>query len=165
VVLVAIGGFVAARFFGPKRSDADEDAQGDHAITRALFSAANQGRLDDAESWVAAECRSYVNGYEMSMGETEQGPALLVAVMTYYDQAFEDWFWELYDEVSQEHDRHHESVAIRFVAGGGFDDRHHEIEMAGFLSVTDGKLSELRLVADMTTFNRMRLAVGLPLVE
>ena len=57
-------------------------------------------------------------------------------------------------------------IAVRFVAKGKFgaEDKteHKEVEMAGFLTVADSKLSELRIVTDLAVFNSMREAVGLP---
>ena len=165
MVLVALGGFVASRFFGNKRTDADDDTQGDHPITRKLFAAANSGETADAASWVAGDFAAYVNGHEMARHDVEQGPQLLTEVLTYYDQNVDDSFWQLYAEVHQKIDRQHESIALRFVASGGFDGQQREIEVAAFLGVVDEKLNEMRWVTDLTVFNQMRVAVGQPALD
>jgi hypothetical protein len=48
---------------------------------------------------------------------------------------------------------------------GTFDGDDREIEMAGFLTVTNKRLSEFRVVTDLTTFNKMRKDVGLPQLD
>ena len=44
-------------------------------------------------------------------------------------------------------------------------DMAKQVEMAGFLTVADNKLSELRIVTDLTAFNDMRTAAGLPALD
>ena len=57
-MLVALGGYLVSRFFGPRRADADSDAQGQHAITRSLFAAVNSGQTHDIELIRALEAAS-----------------------------------------------------------------------------------------------------------
>ncbi len=53
-------------------------------------------------------------------------------------------------------------VRVRgIVISGSFDGAHREIEIAGFLTVTNNMLSELRFVTDLTTINELRKAAGL----
>jgi hypothetical protein len=165
MVLVALGGYVASRFFGDRRPDADDDTQGAHPITRKLFAAANAGTMDDAASWVAAEFHAYVNGHEAARGEVDHGPWLLTEALRYYDQNVDDSFWELYAEVHEKVDGTHERLALRFVASGGYDGQQREIEVAAFLTVVDGMLTEMRWVTDLTTFNQMRVAAGMPALD
>lgn len=66
MVLVALGGYLVSRFLGPRRADADSDAQGENAITRSFFAAVNSEHPSDMAEWVAPQFRAYVNGYTMA---------------------------------------------------------------------------------------------------
>ena len=160
-MLVALGGYLVSRFFGPRRADADSDAQGQHAITRSLLAAVNSGQTHDTETWVAEGFAAYVNGYTMAKDGLDRGPELLAAVVDYHRASVGEPFWELYDEVLQKVDRTTSTIAIRFVARGRFGPSRREIEMAGFLRVVDNHLAEIRLVTDMTIFNQLRATIGL----
>ena len=171
MVLVAIGGVVAAKFFGKDRSDADDDIQGDNKLTRFLFDAANTGNYKDATTLVSADFSAYVNGYQMGPDDIKKGPKVLTEVLHYYDAHIGNSFWQLYDEVDQV-DRHGAGmIAIRFLAKGEFsgkdkkDKEDKQVEMAGFLTVADSKLEELRIVTDLSAFNDMRTAAGLPALD
>ena len=113
MVLVALGGYLVSRFFGPRRADADSDAQGQHAITRSLFAAVNSGQTHDIETWVAEGFAAYVNGYTMAKDGVDRGPELLAAVVDYHRESVGEPFWELYDEVVQKVDRTTSTIAIR----------------------------------------------------
>jgi hypothetical protein len=168
MVLVAVGGAVAAKTFGKDRSDADDDIQGDNKITRFLFDAANTGNYKDATTLVSADFSAYANGYQMGPEGVKMGAKVFTEVLQYYAEHIGNSFWQLYDEVDQV-DRHGAGmIAIRFLAKGEFsgedkkDKEDKEVEMAGFLTVADSKLSELRIVTDLAAFNSMRKAAGLP---
>jgi hypothetical protein len=165
MVLVALGGVVAKRFFGKDRDDADDDTQGDNKLTRFLFRVANAGDYTDASTLVSEDFAAYTNGHKLGNDGVTAGPKLLTEALHYYDQNIGDSFWQLYDEVDQV-DRHGSGmIAIRFVARGKFDDVEKEVEMAAFLTVADSKLDELRFVTDLSAFNDMRTAAGLPALD
>jgi hypothetical protein len=165
VVLVALGGVVASRFFGKSRDDANDDTQGDNKITRFLFGAANAGDYTDASTMVSEDFKAYTNGHQLGNKGVTEGPDLLTEALHYYDQNIGDSFWQLYDEVDQV-DRHGSGmIAIRFLAKGKFSGDEKEIEMAGFLTVAKHKLDELRFVTDLSAFNHMRKAAGLPVLD
>jgi hypothetical protein len=158
-----------SRFLGEKPADDDDKAQGDLPITQFLFGAANSGDHGDASDHVSEGFIGYVNGRRIggsgSGDVAESGPYLLTDVLGFSNGDVENWFVEVYDEVDGgtghgESDGNHQ-IAVRFVTSGTFDGGIKDIEMAGFLKVTDGKLSELRLVTDLATFNEMREAAGL----
>ena len=155
------------RSFGEKPTDADDDVQGDRPITEFLFEAANSGDYANAPDLVSENFAAYVNGHRLGhgFGAADSGPDLLTSILSYHTKGVEDSFWLLYDEVdggtgqaTSDSDR---LIAVRFVASGTVDGDHREIEIAGFLKVTNHKLSELRLVTDLTTFNEIREAAGL----
>jgi hypothetical protein len=73
--------------------------------------------------------------------------------------------WELYDEAVEKQDDGTELIATRFVSTQSIDGEPRQIEIGGFLRARDGKLTEFRLVLDMTLFNEYRVAVGLPPIE
>ena len=165
MVLVAIGGVVAAKFFGKDRSDADDDVQGDNKLTRFLFDAANTGNFKDASKKVSEDFSAYVNGYQMGTDDVKKGPKLLTEVLHYYDEHVVDSFWQLYDEVDQV-DRHGAGmIAIRFLSKGEFSGEKKQVEVAGFLTVADSKLSEFRIVTDLAVFNSMRKSAGLSALD
>ena len=140
-MLVALGGYLVSRFFGPRTADADEDAQGQHAITRSLLAAVNSGQTHDIEAWVAEGFAAYVNGYTMATDGVDRGPELLAAVVDYHRESVGEPFWELYNEVMQKVDRTTSTIAVRFVARGRFGPPEREIEMAGFLRTVDNQLT------------------------
>ena len=160
MVLVAVGA-AAVKFFGKDRDDAGDDVQGDDEITRFLFGAANKADYDKASDLVSEDLVMYTNGFRLGRSGDETGPSVLIDALSYYDDHVDDSYWQFYDEVvgSGKKDR---SVAIRFVASGGFNGENKEVEFAGFLDVTDGKLSKIRFVTDLTVFNDMRQAAGAP---
>lgn len=161
MVLVALGGAAAAKFFGKDRDDADKDVQGDNKITKFLFGAANAGDYHDAADLVSEDFVWYTMGYRLGTSD-EQGPKLLTDALHYYDENVGNSFWQLYDEVDQVNRHGAGMIAIRFLAKGEFDGKEKRLEMAGFLTVADHKLTELRMVTDLSTFNTMRQAAGLP---
>lgn len=163
-LLIAAAAF-AIKKFGNKSDDADEDVQGKHPATRFLFRAANAGDYDDVEDAVGEDFQAYANGYAMLAAETDRGPALLVDLFDYWRQAIPDERWELYDEVSGKQEDKSELVSLRFVAGGTIDGTVHDIEIAAFIRVVDKKITEMRLVTDLTIFNEYRAAIGLPILD
>ena len=96
----------------------------------------------------------------MAKDGLDHGPDLLAAVVDYHRDSVGDPFWELYDEAVQKVDRTTRTIAVRFVARGEFGQNSREIEMAGFLHITDQQLTEIRLVTDMTIFNQLRATIG-----
>ncbi|MGI9585596.1 MAG: hypothetical protein ACR2N7_08405 [Acidimicrobiia bacterium] len=170
MVLITLGTIAATRFFGKKNSDADDDIQGESKFTRLLFAAANSADYEDAEGLVAEDFAAYTNGYRMGYEAVDHGPQLLTDMLGYYNEHIANSFWELYDEVVDV-DKHGEGmVSIRFLAKGEFGNETDqtepkEVEMAGFLAIEGDKLANLRLVTDLTVFNSMRTAAGLPPVE
>ena len=165
MVLVAVGGAVAAKFFGKSRSDADDDVQGENKLTRFLFDAANTGNYKDASTLVSADFSAYVNGYQMGPDDVKNGPKVLTEVLHYYDEHIVDSFWQLYDEVDQVDRLGAGMIAIRFLAKGEFSGDRKQVEMAGFRTVADSKLSEFRIVTDLAVFNSMRKSAGLPALD
>ena len=163
MVLVAIGA-TAAKFFGKDRDDAGDDVQGDDETTKVLFGAANRADYDKAPDLGSDDLVMYANGLRLGRSGDDKGPSVLIEALSYYDDHVEDSYWQLYDEVSGG-GRRNRSIAIRFVASGGFNGKHKEVEFAGFLHVSDGKLSEIRFVTDLTVFNDMRRATGLALLQ
>ncbi|MBG7605738.1 MAG: hypothetical protein IZT58_14115 [Actinobacteria bacterium] len=156
---------MAAKFFGKSRSDADDDVQGENKLTRFLFDAANTGNYKDASTLVSADFSAYVNGNQMGPDDVKKGPKVLTEVLHYYDEHIVDSFWQLYDEVDQVDRLGAGMIAIRFLAKGEFSGDRKQVEMAGFLTVADSKLSEFRIVTDLAVFNSMRESVGLPTLD
>ena len=154
------------RFFGDRPAGADDEPQGDRPITEFLFAAANSGDYSDAAELVSEDFVAYINGHKMGGGHApHSGPGLLTSILRFFDGQAEDTFWHLYEEVDGGTGRHESGgdrrIAIRFVASGTFDGDYKEIEVAGFLKITDKTMTELRFVTDLTTFNDMREAAGL----
>ena len=160
MVLVAAGAAVV-KFFGKDRSDAGDDVQGDDEITKFLFGAANKADYQKASDLVSDDLVMYTNGFRLGRSGDDTGPGVLTDALSYYDDHVDDSYWQLYDEVVGG-GKKNRSIAIRFVASGGFDGKQKEVEFGGFLDVTDGKLSEIRFVTDLTVFNDMRQAAGAP---
>jgi len=158
-------GLLIYKAFGHKSDDADEDAQGEHPVTRFMFQAMNSGDFEGAEEIAADDLRAFANGYPLLMEEAEQGPALLEAVFTNYRMALSDVRWELYDEAFQKQPDKSELLALRFVSVQTVDDQPREIEIAAFGRIEDKKLTEWRLVVDLTIFNELRVAAGLPILD
>lgn len=153
--------------FDTKLTEAEGKDQGGDPITEFLFRAANSGDYARASDLVSEDFVAYVNGRKLSddgTAATESGPHLLTEIIQFHGQV-EDTSWKLYDEVDGSADRGTSAgdrqIAIRFVVSGVFDGAHTEIEMAGFLKVTDNKLSKLQFVTDLTTVNELRKAAGL----
>ena len=155
------------RSFGTKVTDAKEEDQGSDPITEFLFRAANSGDYARASDLVSEDFVAYLNGRKLSgdgTAATERGPHLLTEIIRFHGHV-ESSFWQLYDEVDGRTDHgatvEDRQIAIRFVINGIFDGAPTEIEIAGFLKVTDNKLSEMRFVTDLTTINELRRAAGL----
>jgi hypothetical protein len=161
MVLIAAAIGLAAKKFGSKRDDDDEDVQGDDPIVRALFKAVNLGQVDDFMGLVNDDCTITMNSYEVTRndGTLERGPALWKDAISDMRQTYPDIHWELYDELTGK-DEGKQKIAVRFVskvtAGGQVD----EWEVSGFGIVEDDKLSEWHQVADLETYNRRRAAMG-----
>jgi hypothetical protein len=156
-----------SRSFGTKRTEPKDEDQGGDPITASLFRAANFGDLARASDFVSEDFVGYTNGHRISgdgTAATGSGPHLLTEIIRFHGHV-EDPFWQLYDEVDGPTDHStgagNNQIAIRFVLSGLFDGARTEIEVAGFLKVTDNKLSELRFVTDLTTVNELRKAAGL----
>jgi hypothetical protein len=166
MVLVALGGAAAARFFGNNRDDADKPAQGDHKITKFLFGAANAGDYTNAEDLVSEDFMWFVMGHKLGISDdANKGPKLLTDALHYYDENVGNSFWQLFDEVDEVDHHGNGMIAIRFVATGEFNGEATQLEMAGFLTIADNKLTEVRMVTDLSSFNTMRQAAGLPALD
>ena len=165
MVLVAIGGVVASRFFGKSKDDSDDSGQGDDPVVKFLFGAANAADYTDVDKYVADGFTADVNGHSMGNDDDESGQKYLTDILHYYDETVGNSCWQLYQEVDEDPGKDERSIAIRFVASGSFAGDKAEIEMAGFLTVVDKKLSEIRLVTDLTQFNRIRKETGLPQLD
>jgi ketosteroid isomerase-like protein len=163
-LLIATAALIMKKF-GSRSDDADEDVQGSHATTRALFQAADSGGYDDLDGLASEDFRAYANGYPMFAEEHDQGPELLVGIFDYLRKAVPNVRWELYGEVAGKQPDKSESVAIRFVARGTIEDAEHDIEIAAFVRIVGRQMAELRLVTDLTAFNVYRAAIGLPILE
>ena len=158
-------GLLIYKAFGHKSDDADEDAQGEHPVTRFMFKAMNSGEFEGVDDIAADDLRLFADGYPLLMEEAEQGPALLEALFTNYRGALSDVRWELYDEAFQKQPDKSELLALRFVSVQTVDDQPREIEIAAFGRVEDKKLTEWRMVVDLTVFNELRVAAGLPILD
>ena len=155
------------RSFGTKPVKTDDKDQGGDPITEFLFRAANSGDFTETSELVSEGFVAYVNGRKLGAdggADPDRGPHLLIEIIRFHGHV-ENSFWQLYDEVDASTDHGTSAgdrqIAIRFVINGTFDGAHREIEIAGFLTVTDNKLSELRFVADLTTINELRNVAGL----
>ena len=158
-------GLLIYKAFGHKSDDADEDAQGEHPVTRFMFKAMNSGDFEGVEDIAADDLRAFADGYPLLMEEAEKGPALLEALFTNYREALSDVRWELYDEALQKQPDKSELLALRFVSVQTVDGKPHEIEIAAFGRIEDKKLTEWRMVVDLTVFNELRVAAGLPILD
>jgi hypothetical protein len=158
-------GLLLYKKFGHKSDDADENAQGEHPVTRFIFNAMNTGDFEGVEDIVADDFKMFADGYPLLMDEADQGPALLKALFSNYRDALSDVRWELYDEAVQKQKDKSELLALRFVSSQTLDGKSHEIEIAAFARVTDKRLEEWRMVVDLTIFNELRSAAGLPILD
>ena len=158
-------GLLLYKAFGHKSDDADESAQGEHPVTRFVFNAMNTGDFEGVEDIVADDFRMFADGYPLLMDEADQGPALLETVFSNFREALPDVRWELYDEVAQKQHDKTELLALRFVSVQTLAGKPREIEIATFARVTHKKLAEWRMVADLTIFNELRSAAGLPILD
>ena len=130
-----------------------------------MFKAMNSGDFEGVEDIAADDLRAFADGYPLLMEEAERGPALLEALFTNYRRALSDVRWELYDEAFQKQPDKSELLALRFVSVQTVDDQPREIEIAAFGKVEDKKLTEWRMVVDLTVFNELRVAAGLPILD
>ena len=163
--LLISAGLLIYKAFGHKHDDADESAQGDHPVTRFMFNAVNTGDFEGVDDIVSDDFRAFADGYPLMMDEADKGPVLLKAVFSNFRDALPDVHWELYDEAVQKlHDKT-ELLALRFVSIQTVAGEAREIEIATFARVTDKRLEEWRMVVDLTIFNELRRAAGLPLLD
>ncbi len=158
-------GLLLYKAFGHKHDDADENAQGEHPVTRFMFNAINTGDFEGVEDIVADDFRAYADGYPLLMDEADQGPALLQTLFMNFREALSDVRWELYDEAVQKQPDKSELLALRFVSTQTLAGESREIEIATFARITDKKLDEWRMVVDLTIFNELRSAAGLPILD
>jgi len=158
-------GLLLYKAFGHKHDDADENAQGEHPVTRFMFNAMNTGDFDGVEDIAADDFRAFADGYPLLMDEADQGPALLKTLFSNFREALSDVRWELYDEAVQKQPDKSELLALRFVSTQTVAGESREIEIATFARVTDKKLTEWRMVVDLTIFNELRRAAGLPILD
>ena len=102
MVLISIAvGAIATKFFGSRHRDADDDAQGDHPVVRALFEAMNTGEFDGLRDLVDEDFHNYANGSPLTIGTVDRGPDLVVGTLGAIRKALPDMRWELFDEVSE----------------------------------------------------------------
>ena len=160
LISVAVGA-VAAKFFGKKRSDSDEEAQGDHPIVRAIFLAVNTGEDGDLRDLLHPELRLYMNDYPVPDPVRDHGPMLILEEINDLRLNLPDIHWELYDELSGK-DQGDEKIAIRFSSKCTMDGAEIDFSVAGFGVVQDGKLIEWRQVADLETYEAHRAATVRP---
>jgi hypothetical protein len=159
------------RSFGNERADATDDEQGDRPIVEFLFGAANSEDYADVPDLVTEDFAAYVNGHKLGRGEgaASRGPELLTNILSYHHKDVEDSFWQLYEEVDGNigHGTNDgvRQIAIRFVVTGTFDGDYKEIEVAGFITVKDKKMTEMRFVTDLAPFNEIREAAGLDAIR
>jgi hypothetical protein len=158
-------GLLLYKAFGHKSDDADENAQGEHPVTRFMFNAMNTGDFEGVEDIAADDFKAFADGYPLLMEDADQGPALLETLFSNFRDALSDVRWELYDEAVQKQPDKTELLALRFVSTQTLDGESREIEIATFAKVTDKKLTEWRMVVDLTIFNELRNAAGLPILD
>lgn len=165
MVLISMAiGFVATRFFGKDRDDADQDVQGDLPFVRAAFAAMNEGEFDALRELIDDGCRVYANGHRLQRGSFDLGPEVIVGTIQAFRDELPDLRWELYDELAGKDDGV-AKVAFRFVSSATVDGKVHQVEVAMFIILEDGKAIEWREVLDMTLANERRTAAGLPVIE
>ena len=160
LISVAVGA-IAARFFGKKRDDADEDAQGDHPIVRAMFLAVNTGEDGDLRDLLHPELRLYMNDYPVPDPVRDHGPMLMLEEINDLRLNLPDIHWELYDELSGK-DQGDDKIAFRFCSTCMMDGEQVEFSVAAFGVVQDDKLIELRQVGDLEMYEAHRAATVRP---
>jgi hypothetical protein len=158
-------GLLLYKAFGHKSDDADENAQGEHPVTRFVFNAMNTGDFEGIEDTVADDFKMFADGYPLLMDEADQGPALLKTLFSNYRDALSDVRWELYEEAVQKQKDKSELLALRLVSTQTLGGESREIEIAAFARITDKRLEEWRMVVDLTIFNELRSAAGLPILD
>jgi ketosteroid isomerase-like protein len=164
MVLISMAvGFVATRFFGRDRPDADQDVQGDEPFVQAVFRAINGGEFDRLRDMLDDECEVYANGYRLVTQEKDRGPDVIVDTLRRYRQKLAKIRWELYDEVTGKDDGV-KKTAFRFVSYADIDGEAHETEVAVFAVQEHGKVTEWRQVLDLALANKARAAAGFPLL-
>lgn len=162
MVMIAAGVGAAVKWFGSKRNgdDADDDAQGDDPIVRAMFKAINEGDLDGFKKYVADDCRIAINSIDVAREEDlKDGWDLWADALEDARNAFPGIHWELYDELTGK-DEGKQKIAIRFVSTVTVDGEQHDFEIGGFGVVEDDKLTEWHQVGDLETYNKRRQATG-----
>mgnify|MGYP001812101108 FL=1 len=161
MVMIAAAIGLAAKKFGSKRDDADDDVQGDDPIVRALFKAMNLGDTDDLMDLVHDDCTITMNSYEVTRndGKLEKGPSLWADAIADARRTYPDIHWELYDELTGK-DEGKQKIAIRFVSSVTVKGKADDWEVSGFGIVEEGTLSEWHQVSDLETYKRRRTATG-----
>ena len=161
MVMIAAAVGAAAKWFGSKRDDAGDDAQGDDPIVKALFKAVNDGEIDGLKKLIDDSCTIWVNSEQLDRndGELTHGPGLWGDALGDMRTAHPEVHWELYDELTGTDEGKHK-IAIRFVSTATVDGAKDEFEVACFGIVEDKKLTEWHQVTDMDTYNRRRGDTG-----
>ena len=130
-----------------------------------MFNAMNTGDFEGVEDIAADDFRAFADGYPLLMDEADKGPALLETLFSNFREALSDVRWELYDEAVQKQPDKSELLALRFVSTQTLAGESSEIEIATFARITENKLEEWRMVVDLTIFNELRHAAGLPILD
>ena len=156
---------ISKKFFGSKKED-DEGTIGDHPTVRFLFDALINGNIDATDEMVDPDFRGYANGYPVFDPSDGQGPEQFNENIRYWRATTPDLSVDLYDELSEKGKDKTETVAIRFVLTGTITsagvEAPFETEAAAFLTITQGKLIEWRIVVDEGFFRDLRTGMGLP---
>jgi len=161
MVMIAAAG-AAVKWFGSRRKgDGDATGQGDTAIVKALFKAANHGDFDDFLALVDDGCRISINSEELTRndGKLDRGPKLFEDALGDMRAAAPDVRWELYDELSGKDDGDRK-IAIRFVSSSTVDGATDELEVACWGLVKNDKLTEWHQTADQESYDRRRKRTG-----
>ena len=159
VMVAAVG--AAVKWFGNRRSDADDEVQGDDPIVRAMFKAVNEGSIDDFTKLVDDHCTIWVNSEQLARnGNTLiEGPELWDDAFRDLRTAYPDVRWELYDELTGK-DEGKQKIAIRYVSTVTVDGDTDEYEVACVGIVENKKLIEWHQVTDLESYNRRRAETG-----
>jgi len=83
-------GLLLYKAFGRKSDDADENAQGEHPVTRFMFNAMNTGDFEGVEDIAADDFKAFADGYPLLMADADQGPALLETLFSNFRDALSD---------------------------------------------------------------------------